>query len=246
MDDLVEILYDANISRKRKIKTNFVLNKDDINFKHVGKFGLSEKFVALPTHFSFKEDKEFDEFIEKLKMKYEKVDFSNVKDLLRLTPKELEFAIFFELDRTAYDLKVIDSAMIFLFGALSINMVGRVKNPMSSLSLATLIFIAFIGVFFSYKKKLLEEYAINKIMRTNNLELIENGLKYFNKKIQLDQLLGKDVKNLKENFKALEEKCKFLKETDLSVDKNVDEIDEKRDNVIEYMKNLKKESGATI
>lgn len=205
-----------------------MVNKECFDFLNPGNFSSAKKLISLPTHFTFKEDKELDDFISILNDKFKEIDFKNHKDLFKITPKELEFAILFEIYKSKYDIRLIDSFAVSLSALSSTNFAVLAKSKTKFFSISSLLFLILLYVYFTNRTAFLEAYALSKMLDHDDFKLFEAGLKYLNKQIQLGKLLGRDVEQLVNQLKEVKTRFDELKKSDYKTDFKYENKLEKR------------------
>lgn len=217
-----------------------MLSKDRLEMKQIGYSMAHNKLLVLPLHFAFKEESEFtDDLIEKVKASYpriSKVDLSKLKEMFVLSPQELRFAMLCEIRKANWDYIIVDTVAIGLFGWLAINIIhygdrylraGKM-SAFVQYSLATLISLVSIGIYFHFRDLAYDEYVDRGLIKTLDIDLVEGGLHYLNKQIQLNRLLGHDAAGLERRlvkFKEHYAKLKQLPQVSKAADGKEDESD---------------------
>lgn len=197
-----------------------MMNKDALNIESIGRFQGINKLIVLPGYYLIKDENELNDLIQKLneniKDKNSKLKETNLlkyKDLFDLTADEIRFAILHEIYRTNMDYLFLDTILIGICGVTGINFMclfNRISEQ-TRVVLALIIGIIFFIELHKMKPEIIERMATNKLIDSNDLDLLEAGLKYLNKRIQLDQLLGNDVEILKSRFKKIKEASESLR-----------------------------------
>ena len=222
-DRLINILTEAEIQQADKLRFDFMLSKDRLEVERIGNSMAKNKLLVLPVHFAFKQENEFTaDLIEKVKANYpriSKLDLSKLKEMFVLSPQELRFAMLCEIRRANWDYVIVDTFAIGMIATFAISLVhyadrflrSGTMSAFSQNSLAVLISLVSLGIYFFYKDLAYDEYVDQGLIKTSDIDLVEGGLHYLNKQIQLNKLLGNDATGLERRlvkFKALYEKLK--------------------------------------
>lgn len=223
-DRLIEILAASRIKQQDKLRFDFALAKSNLEMERVGYSITRNKLIVLPTHFAIKSEQDFTtDFTEKLQAAYlrlAKLDLSKLKEMFIISPEELRFAILCEITKANWDYIVIDTSAIGLFAYFSMNLIYYIKRLRrmgagKQYTLASLIWIVTMAFYFYYREALLDAYVDFSLKDAFDLDLVEGGLHYLNKQIQLNRLLGKDASHLEKRlakFKVLYEELKVAEQ----------------------------------
>ena len=183
----------------------------------------NNKLIVLPVHYALKEEKEFtDDLAEKLKANYPRIarlDLSKLREMFVLSPQELRFAVLCEIRKANWDYVIVDSVLITFAGCAAMSIVyfvnrflrGQTMSTVGQYTLATLISLVLIGIYFYFKDLLYDEYVDYGFRNIRDLDLVEGGMHHTNKQIQLNKLLGVDATGLERRFVKLKDIYEKLK-----------------------------------
>lgn len=137
-----------------------------------------------------------------------------------------------------YDYKWVDSCAFLMSGLTGIN-VAFLRTRASALATtitSVLLTVMLFALCYTTKDEVFEYYATSKMIDTCDLDLLEAGQKYLDKRIRLEKLLGRDVELLNRQRDKIKSTCESLRERGL---KPKDEDPEMNEEMKEKMqKNL--------
>lgn len=240
---MIDVLAASDIKKQDKLRFDFAVAKNNLEMERVGYSIARNKLVVLPMHFALKSEQDFTtDFAERLKAAYPrlaKLDLSKLKEMFILSPEELRFAMLCEITKANWDYIVVDSSMIGTFAYVAMNLIYYIP-PLSRMragaqyTLATLLWAMSVAVYFYYRDRLFDIYCDYSLKDTFDLDLVEGGLHYLNKQIQLNRLLGKDASDLERRLAKFKMIYEELKAEDQKQDELAEEEDEDSDEDEEF------------
>ena len=261
-DRVIDVLAEADIERSDKLRFDFMVSKDSLEMKRSGYSIARNKLIVLPAHFALKEENELtDELIAKLKASHPqlaKIDLSKLKPMFVLWSEELRFAMLCEIRKANWDYVIVDSVVIWLAGWAAMSIIYVINSFLlqnrvrvfNQYGIASLFSLVFLGLYFYFKERLYDDYVDNGLKDTTDLDLVEGGLHYLNKQIQLDKLLGKDtiglerrsvkLKTIYENLKAAAKQKAEVPDSDEEDDSDEDDSDDEDERKVTEKKVIEK------